>query len=204
MKRIVDNSLLGEQWLPLARALRFIIKERPTDENLVMRLYGPQFEDTDDNRGGPIVKVSRTYDGGFDVEMSANEDVNPPLDLNQFKMMEFLGFDAPKANNKKFAVNPLKQGYKTYPYFHAVLRKSPSIPKTIEFILVALVCVYGCDEEAQFFFGHNIELTRAVHKLDLLDRYKAWPGNSKAEMFGFKGVHEQLDLFGRKSKYGEN
>lgn len=204
MKRIIDNPLLGEQWLPIARVIRFIIKERPTDENFYMRLYGPQFEEMDDNRGGPIVTVSRTYDGGFDVTMSANVDVNPPLDLSQFKMMEFLGFDVPKTNKNKFAINPLKQGSKTYPYFNAVLRKSPSIPKTIEFILVALVCVYGCDEEAQFFFGHNVELARAIHKLDELDRYKAWPGNLKAEVFGFKGVHTHLDLFGRRTKYGEN
>jgi hypothetical protein len=181
--------MLGEQWLPLARVLRFIIKDRPTEENLTMRLYGPQFEELEDNRGGPIVTVRKTYDGGYVVTMSANVEVNPPLDWNQFKMMQFLGFDPPRGFDKEFAVDPRKQGSNTYPYFNAVLNDSPSVAKTIELILVALVCVYGCDEEAQFFFGTDIELTRAIHNLDLLDRYKARPENPKAELFGFKGAH---------------
>lgn len=51
---------------------------------------------------------------------------------------------------------------------------------------------------AKIEFGSNIVVTRAVHELNELDRYKAWEGNSKAEVFGFKGVHSDLKLFGSK------
>jgi hypothetical protein len=204
LKRIIDNPFLGEQWLPLARVIRYIIKKRPTGEDFYMRLYGPQFKEASFFKGGPIVTVRKTYDGDFVLTISANEDVNPPLDWNQFKMMQFLGFDPPIGFDGDFAVDPKRHRGDSYPYFNAVLNKAPSVNKTIEHMLVALVCVFQCGEQSRFYFGDNIALTRLVHKLDELDRYKSWPGNPKAEIFGFKGANSDLELFGSRTKYREN
>jgi len=169
-----------------------------------MRLYGPQFKEASFFKGGPIVTVRKTYDGDFVLTISANEDVNPPLDWNQFKMMQFLGFDPPIGFDGDFAVDPKRHRGDSYPYFNAVLNKAPSVNKTIEHMLVALVCVFQCGEQSRFYFGDNIALTRLVHKLDELDRYKSWPGNPKAEIFGFKGANSDLELFGSRTKYREN
>jgi hypothetical protein len=156
------------------------------------------------NKEGPIVRLTKTYQGEYILEISSNIEINPPLDRYQYQQMEFLGFDVPKTTKGNFSVDPTKRISSTPPHFRRVLKGSTSMVKIIDLIITTLVCVFGSDMKTQFFFGKNIAVTREIHNLNLFDRYKATEGNPKAEIFGFKGEHKDTPLFGSKAKSKKN
>ena len=175
------------------------MKDRMGREHLYMLVYADQYERDDANREGPIVRLRKTYDGDYVLFMSSNLEVNPPLSPYQFQQMEFLGFTIPRTAKGDFAIDPKKHRGSTYSNFHRILKGPTSMVKVIDTILSTLVVVYGADVYSWFYFGPNIGTTRFVHKLDKLDRYQASEGNPKAEIFGFKGMHD-VPLFGSKVK----
>jgi hypothetical protein len=192
--------MLGPEWLPLAKVLRYYLQERIASQPLYMLIYGEQYVRDDMNKEGPIVRLTKTFQGEYILEISSNIEINPPLDRYQYQQMEFLGFDVPKTTKGNFAVDPTKRISSTPPHFRRVLKGSTSMVKIIDLIITTLVCVFGSNMKTQFYFGRNIAVTRDIHNLNLFDRYKATEGNPKAEIFGFKGEHKDIPLFGSKAK----
>jgi len=196
--------MLGPEWLPLAQVLRYYLQERISSQPLYMLIYGEQYVRDEMNKEGPIVRLTKTYQGEYILEISSNIEINPPLDRYQYQQMEFLGFDVPKTTKGNFSVDPTKRISSTPPHFRRALKGSTSMVKIIDLIITTLVCVFGSDMKTQFFFGKNIAVTRDIHNLNLFDRYKATEGNPKAEIFGFKGEHKETPLFGSKAKSKKN
>lgn len=192
--------MLGLEWLPLAQVLRYYLQERIASQPLFMLIYGEQYVRDEMNKEGPIVRLTKTYQGEYILEISSNIEINPPLDRYQYQQMEFLGFDVPKATKGNFAVESAKRISSTPPHFRRVLKGSTSVVKIIDLIITTHVCVYGSNMKTQFYLERNIAVTRYIHNLDLFDRYKATDGNPKAEIFGFKGEPNDIPLFGSKAK----
>jgi len=196
--------MLGPEWLPLAQVLRYYLQERISSQPLYMLVYGEQYVRDEMNKEGPIVRLTKTYQGEYILEISSNIEINPPLDRYQYQQMEFLGFDVPKTTKGNFSVDPTKRISSTPPHFRRALKGSTSMVKIIDLIITTLVCVFGSSMKTQFYFGRNIAVTRDIHNLNLFDRYKATEGNPKAEIFGFKGEHKDTPLFGSKAKSKKN
>jgi hypothetical protein len=196
--------MLGPEWLPLAQVLRYYLKERIASQPLFMLVYGEQYVRDEINKEGPVVRLTKTYQGDYILEFSSNIEINPPLDRYQFQQMEFLGFKVPKTTKGNYAVDPTKRKSSSPAHFRRVLKDSPSMVKVIDLIITTLVCVYGSNMKSQFYFGPNLAVTREIHNLDKFDRYKANEGNTKAEIFGFKGEHHDLPLFGSRTKSKKN
>jgi len=192
--------MLGPEWLPLAQVLRYCLQERNASQPLYMLIYGEQYVRDDMNQVGPIVRLTETYQDEYILEISSYIEINPPLDRYQYQQMEFLGFDVPKATKGNFAVESAKRISSAPPHFRRVLEGSTSVVKIIDLIITTVVCVYGSNMKTQFYFERNIAVTRDIHNLNLFDRYIATDGNTKAEMFGFKGEHDSVPLFGSRSK----
>ena len=191
--------MLGPEWLPLAQVLRYYLQERIANQPLYMLIYGEQYVRDEMNKEGPIVRLTKSYQGSYILEISSNIEINPPLDRYHYQQMEFLGFDVPKTTKGNFAVDPTKRISETPPHFRRDLKSSTSMVKIIDIIITTLVCVFGSNMKTQFYFGRNIAVTRDIHNLNLFDRYRATEGNPKAEIFGFKGEHK-IALFGSREK----
>jgi hypothetical protein len=192
--------MLGPEWLPLAQVLRYYLQERIASQPLFMLIYGEQYVRDEMNKEGPIVRLTKTYQGEYILEISSNIEINPPLDRYLYQQMEFLRFTVPKTTKGNFAVDPTKRIFSNPPHFRRVSKGSTSMVKIIALIITTLVCVFGSNTKTQFYFGRNIVVTRDIHNLNLFDRYKATDGNPKAEILGFKGEPNDIPLFGSKAK----
>jgi hypothetical protein len=188
LKNIIDNPLLGEEWLPIAEALLALHNKRLGDDVSIHAL-SPKYQWIDRKRG-PTVKVIYLSHGDTLMTAFANADLSTQLSLEQYQAMEFMDFRVPKNEDDQITTDPSEMSDTCNRKFVRVFSDDEKPEYFVELTLQLLSMIYGIEPSASgtsFFFGSKVGQHDFVHSLDILERYAASGNNPKAAIFGIKG-----------------
>ena len=193
MKNIIENPLLGEEWLPIAEALLAVHQTR-LSSIVTFHAYSPSYPRVGDKRG-PTVKVTYLTNGDVVMLGTANAGLATSLPIEKYQEIEFLDFIVPKNDEGKIATNPDDASEDSNSRFVRIFRDGEEAEALVEISLQLMVLIYGIESKSMFFFGAREGQHELVHGLDKLERYAADAGNKNASIFGLKGSHPSHRLF---------
>lgn len=188
---VQDNPLLGPQWEELAKAIVLVLDATPNDRTFCIQTYALKYGLQTGT--SPYFQGAKDDFGSFFIEIAANLTCDPKLTEEEFKMMEFLGWDLPAVTTDEFQDQEFGSEANNCPNFER--RYSDDVPREeiAEAILEALVIAYGLTEEDFFNFGPP-RRAEMIAKNTSLGRLKILDTNPFGEIFALPGQH--LDMLG--------
>ena len=187
---IKDNPFLGPQWVPLAKAITYIVKLATAHSPFVLQTYGRRY--------GYMPYDSPYFQGYYDhiakefiLEASGNLQVKPPLTEQQYSELEFYGWKLPSQTPQEFG----EDGYQpdateASPNFLRVFEGEPNYDEIVEVLMTAMVGIFKIDEDDFFNFGEG-DIPNQIDRMRLLGRVVAGEFNQNREIFAMPGRNLQ-------------
>ena len=174
---VEQNPFLGPAWIPLVRAIRMLLGS-PKKNNFHLTTYGRKYNLSPNT--SPYIQATWVTDDHLQLEASGNLICNPPLNDEQLREMEFIGWTAPD-------VSPDEYGTQSHvgenPNFVRYFGPEPNLDEIAEFFLTTLTAIYGIQETDYFNFGEG-GIPDRVDALGGLVRLEKHAGNPSGAIFG--------------------
>jgi len=180
---VTNNPFLGPQWEELAIALESSLARAYVGHTFDIQTYAERFGLSPDT--SPYIQA-KVFDDILQVEISANLMVRPQLSLEQYKTLQFYGWELPEVNPDEYQKNA-SGNPNMVRYFD--LETAPK--QIVEAILTALVGVYGIVESDFWGFSDSAEADR-VGEMKILGRLKKTSTNPFGVVFALPGYHEDM------------